>query len=529
MRLLLCFLLLLPCRAQTPECAIEGQVFNLATGEPLRKAQVLLRPVGSSERQPYGALSDASGHFAINGIQPGRYILTAERAGFVAAHYGSRGQSRRGGALSLAAGERFKDVVFRLTPHGVITGRVLDEEGDTVAGAQVQALQTSYLQGRRTLRAASSATTNDIGEYRIAGLAPGRYYLSVTYRALSVLNRAIADERYAPTYYPGTADPAAAAPLQVVQGHQLRGIDVTLTHTRTVRVSGRVSSPAGAVSRNAMVFLMPREGGVGGYSGRNSAVVQEGRFEIRGVLPGSYVIAAHWYEDGSRYTASRPIEVSEAGVEDVELAMTPGFELGGQVRVEGDEQPQFAGATATLQPANELMLAGPAGSRIQADGSFRLTNVAPDRYRVQIAGLPERYYLKAARLGDADMLENGADLNAGAGQLEILLSAAGGEVQGVALDARGQQAAPGALVVLAPDTALRHRRDLFRTTVTDPYGRFTLQGIAPGDYRLFAWEEVEDGAWLDPEFLRPFDNAAATVALRENGRETVQVKLIEER
>lgn len=154
--------------------------------------------------------------------------------------------------------------------------------------------------------------------------------------------------------------------------------------------------------------------------------------------------------------------------------------------------------------------------------------MAPDRYRVLMAGLPERYYMKAARLGDVDMLENGADVDSGAGPLEILLSATGGEVQGVSLDARGQPA-PGATVVLAPEIEHRLRRDLFRTTVADQYGRFTLQGIAPGDYKLFAWEEVENDAWLDPEFLRPFESAARSITVRENGREAVQVRLLEAR
>ncbi len=528
MRLLLCLLLLLPCRAQTPDSAVEGQVFNLASGEPLRKVRVLLRPSGSSERRLYGALSDASGRFAIAGIQPGRYVLTAERAGFVVAHYGRRRQSRRGSVLALAAGERLQDVVFRLTPHGVVTGRVLDEEGDTVAGAKVEALRTSSLQGRRALVPVSGSTSNDIGEYRIPGLAPGRYYLSVTYQLPAAFNRGGLEDRYAPTYYPGTADAAASAPLDIAEGQQLRGIDVTLTRVRTVRVAGRLSTPAGAVSRNTMVFLMPREGGAGGFRARNSTMAQEGRFEIRGVVPGSYVIAAHRYENGSRYTASRPIEVSEAGAEDIELVMTPGFEVKGRVRVEGEGQPELGGATVTLQPEGELMLAGPVGSRVGEGGSFRLTNVAPDRYRVLMAGLPERYYMKAARLGDVDMLENGADVNSGAGPLEILLSATGGEVQGVSLDARGQPA-PGATVVLAPEIEHRPRRDLFRTAVADQYGRFTLQGIAPGDYKLFAWEEVENDAWLDPEFLRPVESAARSITVRENGRETVQVRLLEER
>ncbi|HWQ54383.1 MAG TPA: carboxypeptidase regulatory-like domain-containing protein [Bryobacteraceae bacterium] len=526
MRLLACLLAILPCWAQTEQCSVEGQVFSLATGEPVKKAQIMLRPMGSSSRQPYGALTDAGGRFLLADVPAGRYVLTAERAGFVQSEYGAGGVSRRGGTITLAPGQRLKDVVFRLTPHGVVTGRVLDEDGEPVAGVQVQAMRYGYIQGRRMLRPAASSTTNDIGEYRLAGLPPGRFYLSATYRAAAMFGGGGSADQYAPTYYPGTADPAAAAPVQVVQGNQLRGMDFALTRTRTVRVSGRVSNPdATGGSRNVMVFLMPRGGGMGGYSSRNSSVVQEGRFEIAGVTPGAYTIAAHWYEEGQRYTASQPIDVGNAGVDDVNLTLAPGFELSGRVRIEGAAEAPLGDARVSLRPANELALAPPMGGRVQPDGSFQLNAVAPDHYRVMVFGMPESCYLKSARLGDSEMLENGATVNAGAGRLEIVLSSAGGLVEGLALDEK-QQPVPGAVVVLVPDERRRDRLELFKNVNADQHGRFTIQGIAPGDYRLFAWQDVDSGAWQDPEFLKPFERSAATVSLKENGRETVQLKVL---
>lgn len=526
MRLLVCLLAILPCYAQTEQSSVEGQVFNLSSGEPVKKAQIMLRPLGVSSRQPYGAISDAGGRFSITDVPPGRYVLTAGRAGFVQSEYGSGSAGRRGGPILLAPGQRLKDVVFRLTPHGVITGRILDEDGEPVPGVQVQAVRYGYVQGRRTLMPASSSTTNDIGEYRLAGLPPGRFFLSATYRTAAIIGRAVSDNAYAPTYYPGTADLAAAAPVHVVQGNQLRGTDFSLTRTRTVKVSGRVSNPdATGGSRNVMVFLMPRDGGMRGYSSRNSSVVQEGRFEIAGVTPGAYTIAAHWYEDGQRYTASQPIEVGHAGLDDVSLTMAPGFELAGQVRMEGAAEAEFGNTRVSLSPANELALAPPTGGRVKPDGSFQLTAVAPDHYRVLVFGMPEGSYLKSARLGDTDMLESGATFSAGGGRLEILLSSAGGQVEGLALDDK-QQPAPGAVVVLVPDERRRHRLDLFKNVAADQHGRFTIRGIAPGDYRLFAWLEVDSGAWQDPDFLKPFERDAAAVSLKENGRETVQLKLL---
>ena len=106
----------------------------------------------------------------------------------------------------------------------------------------------------------------------------------------------------------------------------------------------------------------------------------------------------------------------------------------------------------------------------------------------------------------------------GGGALEIVLSPNGGQVDGVVLDDK-QQPAAGAKVALAPDEARRGRTDLYKTAVTDQYGRFTMRGIAPGDYKLFAWAELEPGAAQDPEFLKPYEKAGEAVSVqRERAR-----------
>src|SRR2546422_677499 len=101
-----------------------------------------------------------------------------------------------------------------------------------------------YPQGRKQLVSFGSASTNDIGEYRIFGLPPGRYYISVSPRRSYAQNRfgtgQQAEEEFVPTYYPGTTDPAAAAPLDIGPGVQFRGADVGLAKRRTVHVKGHV-------------------------------------------------------------------------------------------------------------------------------------------------------------------------------------------------------------------------------------------------------------------------------------------------
>ena len=167
-------LLLLPLAlaAQTKpddSCAISGQVSNAATGEPVRRALVTLRRIDMSPgtttiQVSQTVATDAAGQFAMAGIAPGKYRLAAERNGFIVTQYGSRGPGKAGTLLTLEAGQKSSDLALRLTPHGVIIGRVLDEEGDPVPGANVQVARQIYAQGGKQLSRANGAATNDLGE-----------------------------------------------------------------------------------------------------------------------------------------------------------------------------------------------------------------------------------------------------------------------------------------------------------------------------------------------------------------------------
>src|SRR5438445_911017 len=135
-------------------CTIQGQVFNAATGEPLKKASLNLQrtdvtPDMMSLPTNYSTATDASGKFAMKDIEPGKYQLRVNRNGFVSTSYGARGPGRPGTTLSLIRSQNLKDVVFRLTPHGVVAGRILDEDGEPVPNAGVQLMTYRYLQGRK--------------------------------------------------------------------------------------------------------------------------------------------------------------------------------------------------------------------------------------------------------------------------------------------------------------------------------------------------------------------------------------------
>ena len=289
-------LLLLPLAlaAQTKpddSCSVSGQVSNAATGEPVRRALVSLRRIDMSPGVTNIQVSntgstDAAGQFAIAGIAPGKYRLSAERSGFITTQYGARGPNKPGTLLTLEAGQKSSDLAMRLTPQGVIAGRVLDEEGEPVANVDVQVLRQQYMQGRKQMARTGGATTNDLGEYRVFGLPPGRYYVSANSRQNPML--VPGEDEYVTTFFPRTTDPAAAAPMDVAPGAQLRNIDIPLAKMHTVTVRGHVTtevrSPTGGDTPqrpNLNVMLSARSASiVGGGFTRGAPVSARRRLRI---------------------------------------------------------------------------------------------------------------------------------------------------------------------------------------------------------------------------------------------------------
>ena len=377
-------------------CSLDGQVVNAQTGEPLRKANIILNRVEAapSNNPPpsYSTTSAEDGHFAMKDIEPGQYRLMAIRNGYVTLTYGAKGPGRVGTTLSLVRQQHLSELTLKLTPHGVIAGRIVDEDGDPVANARVMLQSFRYVQGRKQLsNSAGWANTNDLGEYRVFGVPPGKYFLSITSslgmqpNAMDRSATAPPEEDYVATYYPGTIDPSSAVQLEIGAGAQLRGIDLRLIKTHTVHVRGHVTHGLGG-HPNVQVMLSARSpGGMMGAM-RSNRLDPAGNFDIRGVSPGAYNIVAVIYEANHTYQAKVPIEVGSSSVHGINLVVGPGMTIRGHIRAEGnDTRPalDLSSVRLNLQP-RELsgIFFGGGGGKPDDQGVFEIANVIPDIYRV---------------------------------------------------------------------------------------------------------------------------------------------------
>ena len=184
-------------QAQAPaKGSIEGQAVNAKTGAPLKKASVRLTMIVPPSNGPAGVRmqgpnmrtvdTDEAGRFSFTGLDAGKYRLSADRQGFLHQNYGERKYSGGGTPVLVAEGQNVKSLLFRMNPQGVITGKVLDEDGEPLANVQVRASRYMYLGGKRQWTQAATANSSDIGEYRLADLQPGRYLISTNPRNVRV-------------------------------------------------------------------------------------------------------------------------------------------------------------------------------------------------------------------------------------------------------------------------------------------------------------------------------------------------------
>jgi hypothetical protein len=331
-----------------------------------------------------------------------------------------------------------------------------------------------------------------------------------------------------------------AVTVELTSGASATGIDLQLTNNRvrTYHVRGVITGVNGQPSANTEIRVVSRVPGPNvTIAGTRSAA--DGSFDIEGVFPGSYLLTE------STGVGVLPIEVGNADVE-VSLAVSNGWNINGRIVMEGAAPAADANARGIQVRLSRdpdivgMQAGGPRFNPPSTDAGFMVGGVGPGDYRVSVlpmlnqtgADIPDptgarlSAYVKSIRLGNADVLAGGLHLwGPPTGALEIVVAWNGGAIEGRVVDDR-RSAVANAVVVLAPDAANRLRRDLYKTARTDQTGRFQLNAVAPGDYSLFAWDDVEPGAWLNADYMRSYESRGRFVRVGENGNETVELNVM---
>jgi protocatechuate 3,4-dioxygenase beta subunit len=520
--------------------SIAGTVVKEPGSQPLKK--VLVQVVAEDQKQGgnYTASTETDGHFRIENVLPGRYRLYLEKTGLVEVN--GRGLKSDTNVFTVQAGQSVEELLFHMLPTAVISGRITDEDGDPMSGVTVFAQKKRP--GKATREATGNGTTNDVGEYRLSGLFPGQYWIVATPppdmrdyeqpHEKSPPGDTPPDNRYVTTYYPGTYDAMQASAVTLKAGDEMP-VNFTLVPARTYRVRGIVAGVTAA--QKPVVELVSKAGD----SVRASEVGTDGQFEVRGVAPGSYVVKASTPTESQSFTARQDVSVVAADVDGVELTPLPSFRLSGHLSVEGKTPAEFTQYSANLRQAELpedpgfFMTQDFFGTNAPVDrlGNFEWKNVKPGNYIVQVyVGDGQGFFLKSAKLGERN-IETGFAAR-GPAALDLVVSTKGGTVEGAVVEkekdvdtdhVNNDHPVANATVVAVPEEKYRKLPDHFGIGSTDQHGRFTIRGVAPGSYTLYAWQDLEEGVYRDPDFLKSQEANGKAVKVEEGSRQRVDLKV----
>ena len=487
----------------TSDCAVDGFVVNAVTGEPLARARVMLM----GPRGQNGVSADNAGRFRFTDIPCGQTQIMVMKPGFLQGGYGV---PRPGGLflpLILASGEAAHDLKISLTPQAVVTGKVLDEQGDPMMGVQITALAARVVEGRRSFQPGAATSTNDLGEYRLAGLQPGKYIICA-YPNNSLNGFDPGEKNTVPGVrcYPGPPEGGAASALDV-RGTDNRA-DFTISRVPAVRIRGNL---LGAV-RGAGVSLAKR-----GANGMNRTlpgnVSPDGSFEIHGVLPGSYLLTTDFWESGKRLVARLPLEVGTSDIDGVTVRLEPGFTVTGQVRFDLKKGQPGPGAPGLSLRSSDPLTGGGQLTWDKTRASFSVNELTPGNYRLEV--FPNgHYYLKSATLAGRDISKEEIPITQAAGPIDVVLADDGGSIEGQVEDAAGKPIS-GWVMVLQAGRAPRN-------VMSRADGHFKVSNLPPGDYQVYAWDDVQPVEYANPDWM--MRNAKGAAASVEAGQ-TAQVKL----
>jgi protocatechuate 3,4-dioxygenase beta subunit len=525
MRPLLIFLVVIAAQSQTgtpprdtasPKVAmgaISGRITEQGSGRPLPRALVTLAASGSSRRLE--ALADAQGHYEFTSIEPGEYMLSALPGELRMTHLGqvfgqvgpmfSAGPPRS--RVKLKAGENLTGLDIALTRALAIEGRILDQWDEPMAGVAVTVVKADG-----TTYPAMPGYSDDRGEFRAFGLAPGRYRVCASPRNLFEA-RSSDTVRFVRTCHLASTTESNAADV-ILDTEDAAGIDIRVQRSGTYSVSGSVLDAGGALADNAGISAIRDD-----HSVSANSTSRRGRFVLTGLTPGRYLLSA--YVGGpANPSDTRPparehevgyasIDIDSADVAEITVSMSKGQRIAGRVVFEGGAPApnKLRMVVQTREPQSPWWMIGgrPPFSAVEEDFSFELTGVYRLPLIVGIHGLPDGWVLKSVRYDGRDITDVATDFGMASRErrLEILATRRVATPSVRVTDDLGHGATSYQVVLVPADPARWRGAHWSVTGEPSGDGVQKLGPTLPGDYLVAAisWDDylvlMRDRARID--------------------------------
>jgi hypothetical protein len=507
------------------QASLEGTVTDKLTHEPLGGVHItLITGVMGGITSAYGAVSDRTGHFSMVSVRPGAYILLCERSGYLHVQLKNTGIPN----ITLKPGQQLRDYNIDLTPRAILSGRVLDENGDPIQGATIESValppESSSLFQMINERFSG---TDDRGEFRLT-IPPGKYYLKATvYDTPERRNDGSTPPPYSPTYYPSTAAKSRATVVEAVGGHDTSSIEIRMTRQQGLSITGIVTGIPEGNARPNVQLKQVREGPNRFPNMRDRNIGADGKFSFTGLESATYhVWATLGNGKGALFSKTVEVKLDVSEPPPLTLMLQPGAEVAGTLVIEGDPPDTAAEKrTVRLDGADDMSHAGAEGET-DRQNNFQISGVGGGKYRAHVTPMPENAYVKSIEMDGKPGAANLFEIADGsrAARIKVIVSRGGAQISGRVVDSDGSRLlTPLALVGLMKSA---EDEDVNSSEVT-PDGRYSLKGLPPGKYRLIAINPLEmlnlddESSWFKQVFGR-----GEEIELKAGDRITKDVKLL---
>jgi hypothetical protein len=557
--------------AKTGTGRLRGRVIASDTGTIIRRAQVRISSPDIGSKQ---AFTDAQGRFEFRDLPAGRFNISVSKSGFVSMQYGQNRPFEPGRPIDLTEGQVLEKADVALPRGSAVQGRVLDEFGEPVADASVTAMRMQYASGKRRLAPMGRASmTTDLGQFRLFGLPPGEYYVSVSVRTIDTMimdmlggssaggpTGSNTNSGYAPTYYPGTPNPGEAQRLTLAVGQELSSIDIQMQPVRLARIAGNAVSSDGKPMSGAMVMMIPTmKDAIAMMPGGTSRTDKDGNFTLNGVAPGEYSIqvqslaammsaasqAMSMIGGGESPTPAAPaaplerefavatVAVTGEDITGLVITGTRGAKASGRIVFEGGQKPETITSLRLIalptDPDNMSAASSAFGmASVKDTGTFEVDGLVGGR-TFRFISPPKGWHLKRITHDGNEITDTGHDFKPGEDVegFEIVLTTHTQSITGSVTNAKGE-AQKEYTVVVFPEDERKWTLPNSRWTHSarpDQQGQFKVNELPAGSYLAIAVEYVAQGEWNDPEWLRRNASRATKVTIDEGATKTLDLKL----
>ena len=502
-------------------------VLNSVTHQPVARALV--------DTHDNAVLTDNDGHFEFS-LPEGMVQISVKRPG-----YGARGRASN---HTIRVGPNMPSLTFTLTPEVLITGQVTLSTSDQADNIRVMAYRRRVVNGHQQWMMENTARTNSEGVFRIAGLRAGDYlvYTQPTRDGEGPESRGAAIYGFPAVYYPGVADIASAGMLTLAAGQQGRA-DFVLTRQQFYHVTVAIADREGGLN----LQVHDRSGRQMGLPVRWNA--EQGTAEVN--LPnGSYYIEGRRRREDQLY-GRVDFTVAGAPVSGLTMTLVPlhaisvtvrktftaNTNTGGLVPADGtSDNNQSAGLNISLIPVDEFFgqmggLGGLHPADGATDGSFEIENVTPGRYWVEAS--PFEGYVSSINSGGVDLARDPLTVGAGGSSapIEVTLRDDSGTISA---QLTGD---PGGATATATTTGEQRQIYVYaiplfpssgsiRMSGMLGSGQATISGLAPGSYRVIAFDAPQEIDFHTSDGLAKFSGMGATTTVEANGTANVQVEIV---